>query len=373
MTRSRLVTETVSALIDSTDLRIFTALSARPLGSNQKLAELAEVSPHTCRRRLATLMERKILLRVAARVNYSGLGLQIVPVLAQVSAERLPYAEKACDLHPYTRYRVRCLGSTNGLFMLFAIPKGTEFQLIEFFDALQSREIVRSYQISSSVADPVYTQAKFSAYNPQTDTWRFDLEKWEALLNSEPKEEPLRKPAESSLAKLDLRDLTILRLLTIDARKEGKSIAEESGAAEYHVSRRLKFLFENNFVVGHDILVGRQLFRFAPGALFECNCHLQTTRKVANAMMKLPFQSSLFPTDRGFILFVGLPTPQFTQIGAALLSRSDSIGVMWTDYDTSMRYYFDESPFLEERKEWNTDHGYVMKEPLAQLLKYSSA
>ncbi len=367
MTRSKLAAQTVSPLVDPTDLKILNALSTDPIGSIQRLSDLADVSPHTSSRRLASLAERKILLSVAARINLPALDLQIVPVLATVSFDQLAYAEKACDLHPYTRYRIRCLGATNGLFMLFGIPRGTEFQLIEFLDALVDRGIVKDYQISSLIANPIYTGHKFSAYDLQTDSWRFDWEKWAVLLNTEAKEETLRRPSEALLANLDVTDLKILRQLTIDARKEGKTIAKDVRIPEYNLSRRLKFLLENNLVLGHDVIVGRKLFRFAPGALFDSRCDLHTTRRIAGAVSKLPFQSSFFPTKNGFLLFAGLPTPGFTEMGATLLKHSERVGVMWTDYDTSMRYWFDETPFVPEKKQWNTDQRYVVDQPLSKL------
>lgn len=349
------------------DVRILDALSSEPLATIQRLAHLSKISPHTCKRRLSTLLERRIFLRVAARVNLAGVDLESIPVLASVPPSQLAFAEKACDLHAYTRYRTRCFGSTNGLFILFGIPRGTEFQLIKFFDGLRSRGVVNDYQISSLIADPAYHEQKLSAYDPQTDNWHFDWARWSQLLDSEPRKEPLRKPSESLLSKLDMRDLGILRLLTMDARKEGKLIAKELGVPEYHVSRRTKFISENHLVSGYEVHVGRRLYRFSPAALLKCSCTLEVTRKIAWAITDLPFQSSLFPTREGFILYVGLPTPGFTEMANVILRHCEKVELMWTDYDTSMRYFFDDSPFLPDKNQWNTEERFLVEEPLAKL------
>ncbi len=356
---------TVSAPMNHLDLSTLSALCAEPLSSYQRLAKITRISVQSFKRRMVALANASILLRVGARVNYSSLNLQVMPVLASVPFSRVPTVEKACDLHPYTRYRVRCLGSSNGLFMIFAIPTGTEFQLTEFFEGLKKLGLVNEYRILHAIAEPVYRNADFSSYDPGSDSWGFRTAKWARGLDTRQGE--LRQLASSNLEKLDHRDLSLIRLLTEDARKPQKLIAKELHLPEYHVSRRFKFISENRIVPSWEVFLGRKLFRLAPGALFEAVCNLSTTRAVARGLETLPFQASFFPTSDGFLLFLGLPTALFTEIGAIMLERSKAVSIMWTDYDTSMRYYFDETPFVEKTGQWNADRAFVTDMPLSSL------
>ncbi|MGA8905858.1 MAG: Lrp/AsnC family transcriptional regulator [Candidatus Bathyarchaeia archaeon] len=318
------------------------------------------------KRRITALSTASILLRVGARVDYSALGLQLIPVLASVPLSKVQVIEKACDLHPYTRYRIRCLGSTNGLFMLFAIPSGTEFQLNEFFAHLRNLELVANYRILHTTAEPVFRNPDFDSYDLNSDTWSFKIEKWSRQLET-PTQDGLQQFTPSQLPKLDLSDLKLIRLLTQDARKPQKTLAKELNAPEYHISRRLKFIFENRIVPGCEVFVGRKLYRFAPATLFEAFCDPDLTAAVATRIKSLPFQTSLFPTADGFFMMCGLPTHLFTELGNALLERSNDVKVMWADYDSSMRYYFDESPYVEKTRQWRADTEFVIGEPLSGL------
>jgi DNA-binding Lrp family transcriptional regulator len=315
---------------------------------------------------MLALSDASVLLRVGARTGYSALGLQIAPVLASVPLSEVRMVEKACDLHPYTRYRVRCLGSTNGLFMIFAIPNGTEFQLTEFFEELKGLGLVNDYKILHATAEPCYRNPDLRIYDAWSDSWKFKTEKWVQSLDREDRED-LQQFAPSTLTKLDIRDLKLLRLLTQDARKPQKLLSKELRVPEYHVSRRLKFIFENGIVPSCEVFLGRKLFRNAPGALFDVSCDPATTRAIVTGLKTLPFQASMFPTSEGFLLFAGLPTPLFTEIGTAILDRSRASNLMWTDYDTSMRYHFDESPYVEQTGQWKADRDFVINETLSSL------
>jgi len=288
-------------------------------------------------------------------------------MLATVSVANVPKVERACELHPYSRYRVRCLGSTNGLFMMFAIPQGTEFQLIEFLDKLKQLGLIDSYKILHATAEMTYATPDLTLYDIASDTWRVKIKAWVNHLGEGLDE--LQPFVPSLLKSLDLNDLKLIRSLTMNARKPQKLVAKELHLPEYDISRRLKFIFENHIVSSCEILLGRKLFRIGPLALFHATCNIQTTRTFVTGIRKLPFQSWLSPTSEGFLLFMGLPTSLFTEVGTAILSRSEKLDITWVDYDTSMRYYFDESPYDEESGNWKTSRDFVIDEPISQLNK----
>jgi hypothetical protein len=253
--------------------------------------------------------------------------------------------------------------------MIFAIPNGTEFQLTEFFDELKRLELVNDYKLLHATAEPGYRNLDLRIYDAWSDSWKFKTEKWVQSLDKQAHED-LHQFAPSALMNLDIRDLKLLRLLTQDARKPQKLLSRELHVPEYHVSRRLKFIFEKGIVPSCEVFLGRKFFRNTPGALFEVSCDLSTTRAMVTGLKTLPFQASLFPTSEGFLLFSGLPTPLFTEIGTVILDRSRASNLMWTDYDTSMRYYFDEFPYIEQTGQWKVDHDFVINEPLSSLRKH---
>ena len=339
--------------LTQSDLRVLSAISAEPLGSYKRLAHLSGLSVQTFRHKFTELLNASILQRVAARVTYSVSNLQSIPVLATVSVGNVPKVEKACDLHPYTRYRVRCLGSTNGLFMRFAIPQGSEFQLIEFLDALKQLDLIDEYAIPHVSAETVYANPDLTYYDIASDTWRRD----DQGLGEHPRQAHGRASTiciSSPRRRLDLNDLKLIHYLTMDARKPQKTLSKELHIPEYDVSRRLKFIFDNRIVSSFEAILGRKLFRIGPLALFHASCNIQTTRAIATGIRKLPFQSWLSPTNDGFLLFSGLPTSLFMEVGTAILQRSRNVTITWIDYDTSLRYYFDETPYDEKTGEWRT-------------------
>lgn len=131
----------------------------------------------------------------------------------------------------------------------------------------------------------------------------------------------------------------------------------------------MKFIFDKRIVSSFEVILGRKLFRVGPLALFHATCNIQTTRAIATGIGKLPFQSWLSPTNDGFLFFAGLPTSLFTEVGTAILERSRNVNITWIDYDTSMRYYFDETPYDEKTGEWRTDRDFVIEEPISILKK----
>jgi hypothetical protein len=253
------------------------------------------------------------------------------------------------------------------MFMRFAIPQGTEFQLVEFLDDLKQLRLIDEYTMPNTSAETVYTNPDLSHYDPASDTWGVDIKTW---TNSLDKHVDDLQPFQSShLANLDFTDLKMIHSLTIDARRPQKILAKELRIAEYDISRRLKYVGDNRIVPSYDVLLGRKLSRVGPLALFHALSNVQTTRAVVAGIRKLPFQSWLSPTTDGFLLFIGLPTPLFTEVGTAILQRSKRVDISWVDYDTSMRYYFDETPYDEQTGQWRTDRGFAIEEPVSALKK----
>jgi DNA-binding Lrp family transcriptional regulator len=251
--------------------------------------------------------------------------------------------------------------------MRFAIPQGTEFQLIEFLDILKQLGLIQEYTTPHANAETVYASPDLTYYDIPSDTWRVNIKACMKSLDQHLNE--LQQFDSSCLDDLDLNDLKLIHDLTVDARKPQKTLAKERHLPEYDVSRRLKFIMENHIVSSFEVIFGRKLFRIGPLALFHAFCNIKTTRAIATGIKKLPFQSWLTPTTEGFLLFAGLPSSLFTEVGTAILRRSEKVDISWIDYDTSLRYYFDETPYDENTGKWKTGRDFVIEEPLSLLKK----
>ena len=171
-------------MLDEIDYRILTALGKNPLGTINELSKAVKVSPKTLAKRLRKLINNKIFLRVSAQLSYPTIGLEPVLVFMSASFRNLGLIEEVCHYHPYTRYRIRCLGAINGIIALFAIPEGSLHLLLQLLDDLKDRGIISSYSYEEPIARWIYVENDFSYYDIENDTWNFNWDQWEELVSS---------------------------------------------------------------------------------------------------------------------------------------------------------------------------------------------
>ncbi|MFQ6074593.1 MAG: Lrp/AsnC family transcriptional regulator [Candidatus Bathyarchaeia archaeon] len=348
--------------LNETDLKILVALGENPLGSISWLSKRVGIAPSTLSKRLSRLVDMRIFERpgyVSAQVCYSSVGLELAAVFIQASPEHWALMEKACDLHPYTRYRIRCMGAVNGFFVMFAVPRGTVSLLLQFLDALARKGVITNYHLQTPINKWAYTEADFRLHDAKTGLWRFDWDEWEARMDVE-EPSPLRLYPPSVLEKMDEVDMLILRRLSIDARMERRLIAKAVGVRPYQLSRRLKFYEENQVIDSYRIVFGPVILGMLTVALFEGKCPVDVTEKIAFAVSELPFQTTFVPTQSGFILYSVIPATGFPNLAAALQRRCASVNVMWGDYTTSMRYWFDNEVSNFREGAWVVDRDFMV-------------
>jgi len=355
--------------LDEVDLRVLAALGERPLGSVSWLSERVGISPSTLSKRLSRLAEMNVLERrgfVSAQVCYSSVGLELVAAFMQAPPQRWMLIEEACDAHPYTRYRIRCMGAVNGIFAVFAVPSGTLCLLLQFLDALEREGTITNYHLQTPMNKWIYTEADFRLYEVQTSSWKFDWKRWEEFMEGG-EYPPLQKQPPSVLSQMNRDDMRILRLLSIDARRERKRIAEEVGIPAYQLSRSLKFYRESQVVDAYRIVFGPLVLGLVAVAIFECKSSVEVTEKVAFAASKLPFQSTFVPTQSGFILYSTIPAADFPKLATVLQGHCSSVNIMWGDYSTSMRYWFDNEVSNFQENTWRADREFMVSDVLEKL------
>jgi len=357
--------------MDEVDLRILVALGERPLGDYKWLSNRVAISYSTLLKKLSKLVDSNILWGqgyVSAQINYSSVGLEFVAIFIEAMLENWTKIEKVCDLHPYIRYRIRCLGSVNGFLALFAVPVGTVSLLLRFLDELIKAGIIVKYSLHTPMNRWAYTEYNFNFYDIESGTWKFDWNNWQKSIEDTPAP-PLRKYPPSVLSQMNEEDMQILRQLSINARMERKIIAKTVGIPPYQLSRRLRFYAENQVIDAYRIIFGSAILGLTTSALFECRDSVSVTEKFALAVPKLPFQSTFFPTQNGFILYVAIPASDFPIIATILQKYCSSVKIMWCDYSASMRYWFNDAPGSFRCGEWVSSREFMVTDVLDKLLK----
>jgi len=180
------------------DLEILTSLGRDPLVSIKALSQELGVTAITANKRLKHLFERGILLNVSAEISPPAIGLDTIIFFLEVPFKNTRAIEKALDLHPYTRYRVRCLGALNGFYATFAVPSGAIPLIVEFVEKLQELGLVRRFRYRMFVGSWAASETDFSFYSIKDDKWGYDWAKWEECLDEPPpppRENGLRSPS----------------------------------------------------------------------------------------------------------------------------------------------------------------------------------
>lgn len=330
-------------MLTNTELKILTALHGNPQGNINSLSKSAKMSSATFIRNLKKLQTEGILDKggfVSAQIAYSAVGLEVVTVFADALQKNWTTIEEMCEIHPYSIYRTRCFGSTNGIFAIFAVPTGSVSYLISIFDILKKKEIFSSYHMHRLLNQQIYTEADFRLYDNKTGIWNFNWDLWEKTINEKSSFE-LQEFPPSIIHQMNAIDMQILRHLSIDARKERKEIAQKVGIPAYHLSRRLKFYRKNQVNSAFRILFGLTSLNLITPALVECVVDSETKNRIGYAISKLPFQGNFIPTETGFILYLILPPSDFPKLASAVLKNVGEANLMWCDYAKTVRYWFD--------------------------------
>jgi DNA-binding Lrp family transcriptional regulator len=300
----------------------------------------------------------RVLLSISAELSFPSLGMEPVLYFMESPFRSVASLELALDVHPYTRYRVRSLGTVNGLYALFAVPEGTGPLLNEFIEELVRLGHVADYYQGPSMGPWAYSETDFRYFDIKTGRWGFDWDLWEADVFADSSSRPAPDaPPPSVLHELDERDMRILRQLTINAARRKTDIALEAKVPNYHLSRRWRKL-EEGVIDSYRVVINREASKLFATLMFDCRCTENVKWKFANAVGTLPYQSTLIPSTDGFFLQTSLPSLDIPHLGRVLQMHCAEVGVLWSDYDSSMRYWFWDEPFRDG--EWVSSREFMV-------------
>ncbi len=345
--------------MDKFELNLLSYLGENPLQSNIAIAGRLGVSCGNVAKTIERLKSEKNLLGVSAQVNYGRVGLESVACILRCQPDSWPLLEALCLEHPYTQYRIRCSGSESALFVRFAIPPGTTALLLELFENLVGLGKIESYDLHFPIADIAMPETDYSRYTPGKG-WTFDWKTWERNWSSAPP--PPAAPLPSILDRLDIIDLRILSEVSIDILRAQRDIARHVGVSESTLSRRLDFLQSEKVILGYRVLAGAFLTGLATIALFRCKCNFSVVKQVSAAVSELPFQSTLWPEQDGFVLYATLSSLDIPLVYGILKLHCSLVEMFWCDYLSSFRWGIDPDPFQNGR--WRTDREYMVSNVL---------
>ena len=157
--------------ISENDLKLLTALGRNPLGSIKALSEEVGTTAITTNKRLKQLFDSGILLNVSAEICPTAIGFEAIKFFLEVPFKNIKAVEKAMDLHPYTRYRTRCLGALNGFYVTFNVPQGAVPFVVEFIERLEELRLVKRFRYRMFVGCWSVSETDYSYYSIEDDKW----------------------------------------------------------------------------------------------------------------------------------------------------------------------------------------------------------
>ncbi len=356
--------------IDIVDARVLTAVSRNPVGTAKDLSVAAGISQGRFAKRLRRLGETGILYPgfAKAQVAYSAVGLEQALVLADVPHTEWQTFERACDVHPYAQFRIRCLGkvSGNSFIALFSTPAGARHLLIDFLQGLKERGVLSGYSVSSPIAKPERTEFDFTRFNPNNGSWDVDWSRWEASIDG--KRAALTNFPKVAMHLLDAIDMKVLRMLSTDGRADKWKLAEKVGVRDYELSRRLRCYSENAVIDGYRIIHARNIAGLALTIAVLGTSPVSVTERLLGSLRALPFQGSFYPLEDGFAYIGNVPPTELASFSKAVQAQCDGVEISLCDYSSSMRYLFDNEPSnFKDGYGWLDDHAYAVDAPLAGI------
>ena len=212
------------------DLELLIALQENPLAPASQLAKAVKLSTPTVITRLDLLKQDKSYYKVIADLDPDILGMEILDVLLEIeNLENVEYFEKViCYNHPYTLFRSRCFGKTNGLYVQFRIPKNSQELIVDLLEYLKKKKKIDDYSIPLKIPNTktIYTKANLASWEPTFMRWKFDWDSWIKKLNKTNTTRNFTQAKNSIIDKLDELDIALMQELTMGARRKNTDIMD---------------------------------------------------------------------------------------------------------------------------------------------------
>ncbi|MFX0061681.1 MAG: winged helix-turn-helix transcriptional regulator [Candidatus Hermodarchaeota archaeon] len=361
-----------SSNLTSKDIEILISLQQDPTIKFIELAEILSISAATAANRYYSMVERT-LNRVIADLEIGKLDLEIIDVF--IGSENLTNScliENFCEAHPYTLYRSRVFGSFNGLYLQFRIPIGTKNLLISQLNELKQKSGIKWFETFSHKYPKISTTMRLENWVPETHSWNFDWDSWEAKLDSQKTQahrtiEELDSNNEILLNQLDLLDMHILEELTKGcARRKHVDIikAIEDKLSPTSPLRNIpKQTFSRHFKkLNQEVITGYRLFLdwrtldMHNSIMFRCVANDQITASFYQTLERypIPFESTIRKQGDGFFWFIRLPPAQLSDLYNIIWKNVEKLETIIFDYKSSEHYGLWHETFDVKKHKWKS-------------------
>lgn len=363
--------------LDITDLELLIILQEKPMANDSTLARLTGLSSPTVKRRIDKLYEVKAIERIQAILSYDRIDLQIVSAFLQINFDKLTTVSNLLENHPYIYYQVRSFGKINGIHATFRIPEKGFSLLEEFFQNLQSLGYIQSFNlIDHELGLELRTKPRFIVYNSKENKWDFNFLKWldiptERLFRGIEEDVPVTNGVTPGLEELDLIDIEILSILSLNSRIKNVDILNQlsSSISPQRLSDRLRYL-KKYFISNYRVYLNwDEIFNFQ-GYVFVCYCGEEESKyfKVLLKYRPPPFETTFREFKEGFTLHVICPGQHMLDLINVLDSKILNFDIFILDYKSSKRYHLRSESFDPEKKYWKFDKQFLLENTMPNKL-----
>jgi len=355
------------------DLALIFALEEDPFISITKLSEMLKLSRPTVKKRMENLKKQGILGKPIALYQPENLGLERKHVFAEVtSQDDLKKLEKACEEHPYTRYRARTFGGVFGLYMQFEIPPNTLHLLNEFIQRLQDNKYLTEFKILESSGRRTVSFPDLNKFNVDSLTWDFSWNKWFKSLKSYSSKiyEPEKKETDYSIYKP--QHFQVLRKISSDASINQSELKDALGLSKTETHRSYKFVMDK-YIDRVRLIYDRESFNLTETYLaISSFIGEEKQAQIYNQMKENPppFHISVDMLENyGIIIWGNMSTSQATDFAFSAWKALNNayIYILNTKKGGSRMYWFYPNNFDFDKQYWKISREYMIEEPLSKI------
>ena len=357
------------------DYKLLQLVELAPTMSIQELAQRADTSWITAKKHIQHLRDIGVLSDPIAVFNPTRLGLKRYVIFFSTSNRgQMEQLEKACDIHPYTHYRVRIYGPYPGLFAQFDIPTAAVDNLADFLSELEKKGLCERFVIEPSSDYRTSTATNLDLFQTDTMSWDYDWNSWSKEISQTSSEFPDNKSNQSvEPSELNFTDLKILRELTSNANISQKKLQEKYSISQSTTSRRVIDIKER-YIESIRAQIDRSRFNIVSTKLFYCaNADDSGRNRLFNAFSLKsapPFPLSIDLLAQGGVLLWGrMPPSHEHDLFYSLWPFLPHLQVFTMDTvgNHSCLYWFYHKNYNPKAKKWKTSREWVVDKPLQEI------
>jgi DNA-binding Lrp family transcriptional regulator len=364
----------VAAPYDERDFQILKFLAAHPTATIAEIARRLDCRLETVSNHLRLMRQRKLYGGTIAMLCYQKLDLAYVPVLVQAPIGSLNTLYRVARAHPYIHFSVRTLGSTDGAFLVFTVPRKASRLLIEFLDEVASRGIITNHRLY--VCDDTrrdFLQPDLRVFDRRSGTWVFNFNRWAeadqpTATNEAQPQVAKARTVRPELYSLDGVDIHLLSILSDDAKAGIPGIARATHLPAHTVRRKKQSLEEYGFIISYRAMIALSKFHLQNTVLFNCMTGPEDAEACRRKLIELPFPGFCLPVENGFLCQATLPAEGLPPVHRFLAKHCSKVDVSWFDLPTSETASLNWKAF--DGNYWRIDSPFLLDEPVQTIEKH---